>query len=116
MKDSRKGEALWLEWDGYNFDQTLYPDNSLVFYTEEHIDMENEIVRRALASSIQRSGSASSLNQGFIMVDTGHSSQTYAGYIDGDVVLTICDADGLTHSGDTVDEVLAITMVEVSPL
>ena len=68
MKDSRIGETLWSEWDGANY-QPL-EQNSMVFYTEEHVDLSNDLIRRALASTIQRDGHTDSLSQAFLTLDT----------------------------------------------
>lgn len=113
MKDSRKGEALWSEWEGYGHHYE-FNDSGLLFYTEEHVDVENEIVRRALASSLQRDGIVSSLADGFRLIDNGKINQTYAGPVDGDMYWTICDNDGYTTEGTEVDTVYEITIVEVA--
>ena len=43
MKDSRIGETLWSEWSGNDYAKN-FPD-SVVFYTDEHVDTDNEIVK-----------------------------------------------------------------------
>jgi hypothetical protein len=111
VKDSRKGESLWFEWDGEGFD--LSSDESLVFYTHEHVDVEHEVVKRALASTIQRDGIVHSLSQGFSLIDSGSITQGFAGHIGGSHDLAVCDETGLTYYGDTVDETMPITYVEV---
>ena len=63
VKDSRVGELLWKEWTGDGFDPQL--DESIVFFTDEHVDLENELIRRALASALQRDGISISLGNGF---------------------------------------------------
>jgi len=112
MKDSRKGESLWTEWEGYGYHYN-FGDLSLVFYTEGHVDVSIEVVRRALASALQRDGIVSSLAQGFQLIDSGHIEQGYAGPVDGDIYLTVCDDDGSTIEGSEVDEIIEITYVEV---
>ena len=59
MKDVRIGEHLWSEWDGEGYQNLL--ECGVVYYTLEHIDLENELVRRGLASALQRDGVAYSL-------------------------------------------------------
>ena len=109
MKDSRKGEALWSEWSG---EDVLDLENfSLIFYTEDHVDLENELVRRALASAIQRDGSAVSLADGFRMIDSSTILLTWGGEVDGETTYTICDKDGETRGGDYVDSIVEITLV-----
>jgi hypothetical protein len=112
MKDSRKGETLWSQWAGHGYatDST----DSVVFFTEDHIDIHNEIVRRALASAIQRDGTVHSLGEAFSLLDgTVGVSNTYAGLLDGDTEYTICDKNGTTIYEDTLEEVIPITVVEI---
>ncbi|WJZ48550.1 hypothetical protein [Actinomycetia phage DSL-LC01] len=108
MKDSRIGEALWSEWDGE------YPDlgsSRQIFYTTEHVNLENEIVRRALASALQRDGSAVSLGEGYKMVESASTVHTWAGTVDGETTYTVCEKDGETREGDYVDSVVEVTLV-----
>lgn len=112
MKDSRKGEALWSEWDGYG-QNYHYGDSSLIFFTEEHVDVNNEIVKRALASTLQRDGIIHSLAQGFQLIDSGRIDQGYAGSVGGDIHWTFCNEDGETDEGDAVATIHPITYVEV---
>ncbi len=112
MKDSRKGESLWSEWDGYGFHHKL-DDNSIVYYTYDHVDLEHEVVRRALASCIQRDGVVSSLGEAYKLIDSASITQGYAGEVDGNYYLTICDEYGSTSYEDKVTSILHITFVEV---
>lgn len=112
MKDSRVGEALWSEWHGYLFDQKN--ESTFVFFTIEHVDLSDEIVKRALASSVQRNGIADSLGQAFKVVEDSTPVHGYAGNIDEDTDLTVCDVDGETFYGEFVDEVFPVTWVEIS--
>ena len=50
------GELLWKEWTGEGY-EPLH-EYSVTFFTEDHIDLENELIRRALASALQRDGVA----------------------------------------------------------
>jgi hypothetical protein len=110
-KDSRPGECLWQEWTGDGF--TAAKPDAVVFYTSEHVDVENEIVRRALASALQRDGSVISLGQGFASIDNGTVSQGYAGEVSGSRDLSVCDENGETSYGDIVDNLTQVTWVEV---
>ena len=105
MRDSRAGECLWAEWDE--------DVASLIFFTYEHVDVENEIVRRALASALQREGAVSSLGDGFGAIERSIVSHGYAGYVDNDVTLEECNEFGETQYGDEVDEVLPVTWVSL---
>lgn len=113
MKDSRAGEALWSEWTG-NLHQ-FASDSSVVFCTIGHIDVSNEIVKRALASALQRDGITDSLGEAFRKVEGGYmSSFGHCGYVDGDTELTSCDMYGETDYGDIVDEIFPVTWIEIS--
>lgn len=112
MKDSRIGESLWFIWEGEGYVPTV--SSPVVFYTEGHVDTEEEVVRRALASSLQREGIALSLSEGFNMI---HEGRTWQGYIGMSPVLNenlVCDSDGDTEDGYRVYEVVPVTWVEVS--
>ena len=111
MKDSRKGETLWSEWFGNGYSKET--PESLVFYTEDHVDIHNEIVRRALASAIQRDGTTDSLGEAFRLLDGPVLvSHGYAGFIDEE--LTLCDKDAMTAYEDEAESVLHITWVEIN--
>jgi hypothetical protein len=112
VKDSRVGELLWKEWTGEGY-EPLH-DDSVVFFTEDHVDLENEVIRRALASALQRDGVSVSLGKGFQFLETSHVTYGYAGEVDGDMDLTACDEEGETREGDSVDDTLFVTWVEVT--
>lgn len=111
MKDSRIGEALWSEWTGEGYSALGSP--KLVFFTEEHVDVHHELIRRALASSIQRDGSADSLGDAFKLLDTSKSKLGHAGPLDGELDYTECNVDGSTYLGNEVEKVTPITWVEI---
>ena len=107
MRDVRTGECLWSEWTGFG----MSARQGSVFYTLEHVDVDNEVVRRALASALQRDGSAVSLGDGFRAIESARVVCGYAGSVDGEIDLSVCDELGMTREGDEVDEVLPITWV-----
>jgi hypothetical protein len=111
MNDSRIGEALWSEWTGEGYSPLDFPN--LIFFTEDHVDVHHELIRRALASAIQRDGSADSLGDSFKLLETSKFKLGYAGLIDGDLEYTECDVDGVTSLGNEVEEALPITWVEI---
>jgi hypothetical protein len=111
VKDSRVGELLWKEWTGSGYEPLHV--NSVTFFTEDHIDLENELIRRALAYALQRDGVSVSLGNGFKYLDTAIINYGYAGEVDSDTDLTACDEDGETREGDVVDHTTAVTWVEV---
>lgn len=111
MKDSRIGESLWLEWTGDDGGQ--FRSAETVLYTEDHVDLDNEIVRRALASALQRDGFAISLGEGYKYIDSAIQSFGYAGYVDESLDLVECSEYGETRDGDIVDSIMKITWVEI---
>jgi len=111
MQDKRTGESLWSEWSGEGYFPTgLF---SVIFFTNDHVPMDNELVSRALASSLQREGIVSSLGEGYRALERAEVCYGYAGSIDGEIYLTVCGQDGLTNYGELVDQVLPITWVEI---
>ena len=110
MKDSRIGESLWFLWD---LEES--PDGSLIFYTEGHVDLEHEIVRKALASTIQREGISYSLGQSFQMIDRAKITLGYSGVSPMfDQGGWRCDENGDTEDGYRLDSVIPSTWVEVT--
>lgn len=110
-KDSRIGESLWQEWTGDGYEPVN--QDALVFFTETHVDVEHEIVRRALASALQRDGSVSSLGQAFAMLEDATVIHGHAGELEDSRDFTLCDEQGDTRDGECVDTVIAITWVEI---
>lgn len=106
MKDSRIGESLWYLWDGVGYDEQLI--NSIVYYTEEHVDVDHEVVRKALASAIQREGIVYSLSQGFQAIDAGVVSYRWVKQLKEDLYLE-------TYNEEVPDSV-PVTFVEVPDL
>jgi hypothetical protein len=111
MKDLRVGECLWSEWIKESDD-----DSAIVFYTVEHVDVEHEVVKRALASALQREGTVTTLGDGFKAIEKATIETGYAGYVDSDIYLEICDEFGETPDGDEVDEILPVTWVSLNAI
>jgi hypothetical protein len=112
MKDSRIGETLWSQWLGNSHHSQV--TSALIYVTDEQVDVHDEVIRRALASAIQRDGIVDSLGQAFSLLDGKTTSQhAFAGHVDGDPDLTICDKDGMTLHGELVENVFFITLVDV---
>lgn len=112
MKDSRIGETLWSEWTGNDHVPSIA--STVVFYTEEHVDIEHDLIRRALASTIQRDGHTDSLGQAFSTLETCSFEHGYVGVVDGDPEFTSCDINGMTIYEDTVEKVIPVTWVNVN--
>ena len=101
------GELLWKEWTGEGY-EPLH-EYSVTFFTEDHIDLENDLIRRALASALQRDGVAVTLGKGFQYLESSLANYGYAGEVDGDNELTACDEEGETREGNVVDSITHIT-------
>jgi len=110
-KDSRIGESLWFIWDGDSTEP--FHEDSIVFYTEEHVDIEEDVVRKALASSIQREGISDSLSGGFMLIASGASGHSYYGYSLDYETQAICNSNGYSESGLFFSQVAPITWVEI---
>jgi hypothetical protein len=100
-----------VEWSGEGF--VPFRPSSIVFFTHEHIDLEIDLIKRALASSLQRDGIAISLGEGYKMTEYALVTHGYCGYVDGEIYLTVCSETGETDEGNTVDEILETTWVEI---
>jgi len=111
IKDERHGQHLWSEWGGNGYNEQL--TSSTVYYTFDHIDLENDLVRRALASALQRDGVAVSLGDGFNMIDKATPIHGWSGLIEEELDFTVCDDSGETEYGDVVGVALATTWVEI---
>jgi hypothetical protein len=111
MKDSRIGESLWFSWEGDGYRPEKM--EAAIYYTEGHVDLDNEIVKKALASSLQRDGLVHSLNLGFSVVEAADFSHLYIGILDNEMHPAICEESGETEYGDLLDSVVEATLVEV---
>lgn len=111
MRDKRTGECLWFEWSGDGF--AVSRPSSIIFFTYDHVDLDIDLIRRALASSLQRDGVVVSLGDGYKAVERGHISYGYAGEIDGEIYPTVCNEQGATEYGDLVEKPKAVTWVEI---
>jgi hypothetical protein len=114
MKDSRIGQSLWSTWEGNGYTANIY--NSIIYYTEDHVDVEHEVVKRALASCIQRDGIVFSLSQGFQAIDSAVVTQSWVGSLDGEIYLELCDESGHTWDEVKLQDIKAVTIVEVPDL
>jgi len=110
---SRRGESLWNEWTGEGIE--LASPLSILFYTIDHVDVEHEVVRRALASVLQREGLVDSLGQAFAILQDSRVTQGYSGEVTGEFDPSVCDIHGMTYYGDVVMSPRPTTWVEVAP-
>lgn len=112
MKDSRIGETLWSEWQG----EGHRPEGSslLTFFTETHVDIDHDLIKRALASAIQREGVVDSLGEAYRSVENSKVHHLVAGKLDESDELHICDLSGETFYGDVVDSIIEITLVDLN--
>lgn len=109
-KDLRLGQELWLEWEG---SWSSEMEDALLYYTIDHVDIENELVKRALASVLQRDGVYDGLGDAFKAIDRGCVSIAWAGVAEGGFELEMCNSLGETEYGDILENVQEITCVEV---
>ena len=112
MKNDRPGDWLWEEWVGEGYE--LQDENNIVYVTYEEVDLQHEVVRRALASCLQRDGVSDSLSDGFRMVENGIISSGYVGYTEGEKYPSVTDEFGETLDGDETDYLSQATWVEIS--
>jgi hypothetical protein len=111
MKSDRPGDFLWEEWEGSGYDPRV--DCSVIYYTFEHIDLENDLVRRALASALQRDGVAISLGDGFNLIDKCSANYGWTGIIKDEADYVVCNELGETEYGDLVDSIFPATWIEI---
>jgi hypothetical protein len=111
MRDKRTGECLWFEWSGAGF--AVSRPSSIIFYTYDHVDLDIDLIRRALASALQRDGIVVSLGEGYKAVERAHISYGYAGEIDEEIYPTVCNNHGNTEYGEIVKTPKAVTWVEI---
>ena len=111
MKDSRIGECLWSIWEGDGYESGFA--DSVTYYTYDHVDIDQEVVRKALASSIQRDGLAYSLYEAFQLIESGLVLLGRAGKEPEALYETSCDQFGESSSGAALEDVVEVTFVEV---
>jgi hypothetical protein len=112
LRNDRIGEWLWEEWDGEGFESES--DESVVYVTYDNVDINEDIVKRALASCMQRDGVADSLSNAFLMIERGTVSHGYLGFIEEDKLPYVTDEFGETLDGDETDYISEATWVECS--
>ena len=111
MKNDRQGETLWHEWDGDGYDSVN--QNSVVYYTFGRVDTAHEVVRRALASAVQRDGVAESLSKAYMSIDDSTLFYGHVGVVDGAPFESLCSDTGETFFGDLVEGMSEVTIIEV---
>jgi len=74
--------------------------------------MDNEIVRRALASVLQRDGVVDSLGDGFKFLENRDIHAGWAGILPEGNEYTYCDEDGGTQYGDYIESPEEFTWIE----
>lgn len=112
MKNDRVGEWLWEQWEGEG--DELSSSDSIVYVTYDKVDIDEEIVRRALASCMQRDGVADSLSDAFSMVEKSRVLHGYVGFIEDEKFPFVTDEFGETLDGTQTDYVSLATWVDYS--
>ncbi len=111
MRYSSIGESLWSVWDGENFEQT--DPEAVVYYTVGKVDLDNDLIRRALAAAIQHDGTADTLGDAYKAIEAGRIVYGYSGYEEGEDTPTQCDWEGDSFYGEAVKNPQDTTWVEV---
>lgn len=110
LKDLRLGDNLWDEWPGDAFD---VDDDCILYCTAGHVSLSEELVRRALASTLQRDGVADSLAEGFRIIEECRADQLWSGFLTDEVIPVLCNEKGVTALGDIVENAQPTTFVLV---
>lgn len=111
MDFDRRGESLWYEWEGFGYTSDIL--GSLIYCTVGHVGLGDHVVFNALSSAVQRDGVAESIGRASSAIQPYTAKHGYAGEIDGGLESHVCNLDGETFYGETVDEVIPMTWVEV---
>lgn len=106
MKDIRIGDDLWEEWQGLGFEE-----EGTVYYTKDHTNIKNELVKKALASAVQKDGVAVSLGEAYKMLENSKAVWGWAGYLEGEKELYLCGENEKTVYDDAVTDVIKITWI-----
>jgi hypothetical protein len=114
VKTDRPGDWLWEQWDGEGYESEADPNKTALYVTFDEVDVQSDLVKRALASCIQRDGVSDSLGDGFKMVDKARIVQGYVGYVEGEKFPFVTDEFGETLDGDVTDYIFQATWVEIS--
>jgi hypothetical protein len=112
LKDDRPGEWLWEEWIGEGYESDY--EDTIVYVTYDEVDVTHELVRRALASCLQRDGVSDSLSDSFRMLETSKTTRGYVGFIEGEKYPVVTDEFGETFDGDDTDYLSQATWVEIA--
>ncbi len=112
MKNDRVGEWLWEEWDGNGNVDGSSDLLDTVYCTYDWVEVDDSLVKRALASCLQRDGIVDSLSDGFRVAESASVIKTYVGCIDEEKVPTLCKENGETFLGDVVTSITRITLVQ----
>jgi hypothetical protein len=110
-KDTRPGEELWCEWSGSGYSKNN--PHSTVYYTLDYVDMDNDLVSRALASAIQRDGVADSLGDSFKLIENCQITRGWCGILEEEFEYVACDENSETEYGDIVENIELITWIEI---
>ena len=111
MKNDRVGDWLWEEWEGSGYEPSA-SGSGTVYCTYDWVDINNDLVKRALASCLQRDGVVDSLSEGFKIAESALIVKCFAGFVYEEKTMTICNEEGETEFGDLVDSFSLVTLVE----
>jgi hypothetical protein len=94
----------WQRWD------VLDDSNDLIYFTQSWDPIDAE----ALVKTLRTDGVVNTLWDAQVRFVAARVERCYYGYVDGDIVPTLCNPDGSTETGDFVDEAIAGVFVYLS--
>lgn len=109
MNDLRRGDALWIEWEGEEFPSE--DGDPIIFYTLGFVSLDDEVVREGLASRIQRDGIVDSLSEARKLIDAALVSAGFALEEDGFYTFTALAVE--TDEDFYAEDLTAMTWVEI---
>lgn len=111
MRFSRIGDNLWQEWDGKDY-LPAFAD-SIVYYTLGWVDLEQGVVLRALASTIQRDGVVDGIGAAYELLEDAELVTGWAAHVGGDDELSFWEEEYAEYT-EEFDEPLEVTWVEIN--
>lgn len=101
-----------MEWDGNDYSPEL--DDPIIYYTIGNIDPNHEVIKRALASAIQRDGIAVSLGEANKLIDSGHCVHGHGVHAGGAYEFSFYEDEYISYPGVETDSPADLTFVEIS--
>lgn len=109
----RDMQQQWVEWDGEGYTTLSSSEDSAVLYVPEQKLTLTEHETASLARTIQQLGLTDSLFESKELISSGKLVVGFSGFRVDDNVLVVCDSDGMTYYGDSVEAIIPTTWVEI---